>query len=129
MCGYALAQTQTPWPCQAEIHKSDPNVHFIRVSDGVTNKMAESKVMPDISDLKGKELNSVVVVEILVGTEGDARCSRIQQGDHDLAQRSLDAAQKWHYKPYLLNGEKVIVDTWIRFNYTRDNVEVLLPIR
>jgi len=22
LCGYALAQTQTPWPCQAEIHKS-----------------------------------------------------------------------------------------------------------
>jgi len=129
LCGCAVAQTQTPWPCQAEIHKSDPNVHFIRVSDGVTNKMADTKVLPDISDLKGKELNSVVVVEVLAGREGDVRCTRIQQGYPDLAQRSLDAAQKWHYKPYLVNGEKLIVDTWIRFNYTKDNVEVLLPIR
>jgi len=91
--------------------------------------MADTKVLPDISDLKGKELNSVVVVEVLAGREGDVRCTRIQQGYPDLAQRSLDAAQKGHYKPYLVNGEKLIVDTWIRFNYTKDNVEVLLPIR
>jgi hypothetical protein len=129
LCGCGIAQTQTTWPCQAELHKSEPTVHFIRVSDGVTNKMADRKVLPDISDLKGKELNSVVVVEILAGREGDVRCTRIQQGDPDLAQRSLDAAQKWHYKPYLVNDEKLIVDTWIRFNYTKDGVEVLLPIR
>ena len=102
---------------------------FIRVSDGVTNKMADTKILPDISDLKGKELDSVVVVEILVNTDGDVRCTRVQQGDSDLAQRSLDAAQRWHYKPYFVNGEKPIVDTWIRFNYTKDHVEVLLPIR
>ena len=70
-----------------------------------------------------------MVVEILVGIEGNIRCARLQQGDPDLAQRSLDAAQKWHYKPYLLNGQKVIADTWIRFSYTNDNVEVILPIR
>jgi len=129
LCSCALAQAQTPWACQAELHKSEPKVIFIRVSDAVTNKMADTKILPEISDLKGKELNSVVVVEILAGTEGDVRCTRIQQGDSDLVPRSLDAAQKWHYKSYLVNGEKLVVDTWIRFNYTKDNVEVLLPIR
>jgi len=129
LCGYTIAQAQAPWSCQAEIHKSDPKVRFIRVSDGVTNKMADAKVLPDISDLKGKELNSVVVVEILVGRDGDVRCARIQQGDSGVSQRSLDAAQKWHYRPYLLNGEKLVMDTWIRFSYKKDNVEVILPDR
>jgi hypothetical protein len=129
LCGSALGQVPTPWPCQSELHKTDPKAMFIRVSDGVTNKMADTKVLPEISDLKGKELNSVVVVEILAGIDGDVRCSRIQQGEPDIAQRSLDAAQKWHYKPYLVNGEKLIVDTWIRFSYTKDKVDVLLPIR
>jgi outer membrane biosynthesis protein TonB len=127
--GCALAQTQTAWPCQADLHKAEPKVMFIRVSDAVTNKMATTKTLPEISDLKGKELSSVVVVEILVGTDGDVRCARLQQGNPDLTQRSLDAAQKWHYKPYWVNGEKVLVDTWIRFNYTKDNVEVILPVR
>jgi len=129
LCGYAFAQTQTPWPCQADIHKSDPDALFVRVSDRVTNILADRKVLPDISDLKAKDLDSLLVVHILVGTDGDVRCYQLPQGDSDLAQRSLDAAQKWHYKPYLLNGKKVLVDTWIRFSYKKDNVEVVLPDR
>ena len=128
-CGYALAQTQTPWPCQAEIHKSDPKVLFMRISDGVTNKLADRKVLPDISDLKGKDLDSLVVIQILVDTNGDVRCPRTQEGDPDFFQRSLDAAQKWHYRPYVLNGEKVIMETRIRFSYKKNNVEVLVPSR
>jgi Gram-negative bacterial TonB protein C-terminal len=129
LCGYAFGQSQTPWPCQADIHRSEPGARFIRVSDDVTNKMADTKVLPDISDLKAKNVDSVVVVEILVGVDGNVRCAGVQQGDPDLAQRSLDAAQKWHYKPYLLNGQKVIADTWIRFSYTKNNIEVILPIK
>jgi hypothetical protein len=125
----AFGQIQTPWPCQADIHKSEPSVLFARVSDNVMNKMADTKMLPHVSDLKGKKVDSIVVVEILVGIEGNIRCARLQQGDPDLAQRSLDAARKWHYKPYLLNGQKVIADTWIRFSYTNDNVEVILPVR
>ena len=129
LCGCAYGQSQTPWPCQADIHRSEPNVSFARVSDNVMNRMAEAKVLPDVSDLKGKNVDSIVVVEVLVGREGNVRCARVRQGDSVLAQRSLDAAQKWHYKPFLLDGEKVIADTWIRFSYTKDNVEVVLPIK
>ena len=91
--------------------------------------MADSKLMPDISGVKSKDVNSVVVVQILVGTEGDVGCARIEQGDSDLAQRSIDAAQKWHYKPFLLNGEKINVETRIRFSYRKNNVKVILPDR
>ena len=129
LAAWAFGETPSQWPCQADIHKAEPNVMFARVSDGVTNKMADKKALPDIADLKGKKADSIVVVEILAGTEGNVRCARIQQGDPDLAERSLEAAQKWHYKPYLLNGQKIIVDTWIRFNYTNDNVEIMLPIK
>ena len=78
LCGYTVAQTQTTWPCLAEIHKSEPNAHFIRVSDGVTNKMADTKILPEISDLRGKDLDSVVVIEILVGSDGGVRCARLR---------------------------------------------------
>jgi hypothetical protein len=53
LCGGALGQAPTPWPCQGELHKADPKAMF-RVNDGVTNKIADTKVLPEISDLKGR---------------------------------------------------------------------------
>jgi Gram-negative bacterial TonB protein C-terminal len=131
LCGCAIgqAQTEVPWPCHAEIRKADPKALFIRVSDRVTNQMADTKIMPDISDLKGKDTDSLVIVQILFGPDGGVRCSSLQEGNADLAQRSLDAAQKWHYKPYILNGQAINVETRIRFSYKKDSVDVVLPDR
>jgi len=115
------------WGCAlAQIQPSSPTNLHIRVSDRVTNKLADQKVLPDISDLKGTDLDSLVVLQIVVNPEGAVKFSKIQEGNAELAQRSLDAAQKWHYKPYIVNGQAVNVDTWIRFKYTKDNVEVFL---
>jgi outer membrane biosynthesis protein TonB len=91
--------------------------------------MADTKIMPDISDLKGKDTDSLVIVQILFGPDGGVRCSSLQEGNADLAQRSLDAAQKWHYKPYILNGQAINVETRIRFSYKKDSVDVVLPDR
>jgi hypothetical protein len=129
LSSYAMGQAQTPWPCQAEIHKGDPNATFIRVSDKVMDKMADTKVMPDIVDLKGKDLDSLVIVQILIRPDGAVRCFQVQEGDSNLAERSLDAAEKWHYRPYMLNGQAINVETWIRFKYKKDSVDVVLPDR
>ena len=93
------------------------------------NKLADNKVLPDISDLKGKDLDSLVIVQIVINTEGTVEFTKVQEGDPALAERSRAAAQKWHYKPYILNGEPISVDTWIRFKYAKDNVEVIVPER
>ena len=129
LCGGALGQAPASWPCQAEIHKADPNATFIRVSDRVMNGMADKKVMPDISDLKGKDLDLLVIVQVLIAPDGDVRCFQLQEGDSNLARRSLDAAQKWHYRPYMLNGQAINVETWIRFSYKKDGVDVVLQDR
>lgn len=118
----AFAQTQPPWPCRDEIRKADPDTLFIRVSDRVTNAMSDKKVLPDVSDIKGKGVDSLVVVHIIISPQGDVRCSQIQEGDANLQQRSLDAAQQWHCKP-------INVDTWIRLSYRNNDVEVVVPPR
>jgi len=129
LCECALGQAPASWPCQAEIRKADPKATFIRVSDRVMSKMADTKVMPDISDLKGKDSDSLVIVQVLIGPDGVVRCFQLQEGDPNLAQRTLDAAKKWHYKPFMLNGQAINVETWIRFNYKKDRVDIVLPDR
>jgi hypothetical protein len=93
------------------------------------NKMADTKVMPEISDLKGKHLDSLVIVQVLIGPDGAVRCFQLQEGDSNLAQRSLDAAQKWHYRPFMLNDQAINVETWVRFNYKKDSVDLVVPDR
>jgi periplasmic protein TonB len=35
-----------------------------------------------------------------------------------LYQSAIDAVQQWRYKPYILNGEAVEVETTIQVNFT-----------
>jgi hypothetical protein len=125
--GFAFGQAQNSWPCLAKIQSAEPGVHFAQFPEFAANETADKKVLPDISDLRGKDLNSVVVVEILIGTDGGVRCARLVEGNPDLAERSVDAARGWHFKKFLINGERPIADTRISFSYTKGNVEVLLP--
>jgi hypothetical protein len=129
LCGNVLAQSQNSWPCRDDIRKAEPGALFVRVSEGVTQAFADRKLLPDIADLKGKNVDSILVVHIFVSPEGNVRCSQIEEGEDALRQRSLDAAQQWHFKPYLLNGKPTYFDSRIRFSYTRDKVEIVVPKR
>ena len=125
--GLTLGQSRGEWPCRAQIQSAEPGAHFVRLPDGAVKGMADKQVLPDISDLRGKELDSIVAVEILIGLDGDVRCARLAEGSSDLAERSIEAASRWHYKKQVINGEPSMVDTQIRFRYTKDNVQVLPP--
>ena len=89
--------------------------------------LAEHKVLPDIANLKRRELNSEVAVEVLVSKTGSVTKARAFKGDSSLFRRSEQAALKWHYKPYLLNGDPVEVDTTLEFRFTKDKVEIAVP--
>lgn len=125
--GIALAQTQTHWDCPPSAPKLGR--FRVRVSDGVTNRLAEHKMLPDISDLIGKKLNSLVVIGVLVAENGDVSCSRLEAGDPTLYDRSQRAAMAWHFKPYELNGQFVTLETRIEFQFKKNRVEVVVPSR
>ena len=89
--------------------------------------LAERKVLPDIANLKGRDLNAEVAVEVFVSKTGSVTNARAFKGDPSLFKRSEEAALKWHYKPYLLNGEPVDVDTTLEFHFTKEKVEIVIP--
>jgi hypothetical protein len=61
LCGSAMAQTPSQWPCRVEFGGD-----AIRLSAGVSSRIVQKKVLPDISDLKGRKLDSLVVVRVIV---------------------------------------------------------------
>jgi TonB family protein len=59
-----------------------------------------------------------VILRARIGTDGHIHSLRvISTPAADLAIASLDAVRQWTYKPYLLNGEPVDVDTQITVNF------------
>ena len=101
----------------------------IRVSEEVSYGMADKKVLPDISDLKGHKLNAEVAVLIVISGAGDVTRARAAKGELGLVKRAEEAALKWHYRPYILNGSPIEVHTMIHFRFKGNKVEAVVPPR
>ena len=59
-----------------------------------------------------------VVLMAVIGKDGSVQDVRVESGLPILAQAAMDAVKQWRYKPYLLNGEPVEVDSRITINFT-----------
>jgi len=54
----------------------------------------------------------------IIGKDGTIQNLHVISGHPLLSQAALDAVKQWRYKPYVLNGEPVEVDTTIQVNFT-----------
>jgi hypothetical protein len=119
----ACGQTSPSWPCSTELTKSEGDNKRIRISTGVSERLIEKKILPDISDLRGLKLDSTVIVRVLVDKNGIVRCLDPLSGDASLFNRSIDAARQWKFKSYRLNGEPLIFESQIEFVFRKNKVE------
>jgi protein TonB len=63
-------------------------------------------------------IEGTVVLMAVIGKDGSVQDMRVESGLPILAQAAMDAVKQWRYKPYLLNGEPVEVDSRITINFT-----------
>ena len=69
---------------------------------------------------KSKHIDGAVVLHAVIGHDGHVEALQLKSAeDADLALAALYAARQWTYKPFLVNGKPVDVDTTItvRFQY------------
>jgi len=100
-----LAQTQAnPAPTQP--------VHKIRLSAGVAEKLLLHKVTPVLTPSEAEARGTTVVV-VEIGTNGDVLSAKAISGPAVLEKPVLDAVRKYKYKPFLLNGEAIEVETTV----------------
>ena len=59
-----------------------------------------------------------VELHALIAADGTIQSLQVVSGDPLLAKSALDAVWQWRYKPTLLNGQAVEVDTYITVIYT-----------
>jgi len=91
----------------------------IRVSSGVATKLLVKRVNPEYSkDLRKRRVQGMVVLNVRISRDGDVTDVAPVSGPSELIQPASDAVKQWKFKPYLLNGQPLIVETQISINFT-----------
>ena len=69
-------------------------------------------------------VSGTVILKVRLGTDGHIHSLRvISTPDADLAIASLAAVRQWTYRPYLLNGQPVEVNTEIKVNFKFERLQ------
>ena len=104
----ALAKTPEPAP-----------VKRIRLAQRIVEANLIHDVTPTYPPQAGRErIEGTVVLMAVIGKDGRVQDVRVESGLPILAQAAIDAVKQWCYRPYLLNGEPVEVDSRITINFT-----------
>jgi protein TonB len=91
----------------------------IRVSSGVVAGNKISGANPSYPAIaRTARIQGTVVLQATISKQGTIIGLHAVSGPPMLYQAALDAVQQWRYKPYILNGDAVEVETTIQVNFT-----------
>jgi len=89
----------------------------LRVATGVMAAQCIKQVQPEYpSDIATQ---GYVLLQAIIGTDGRVEHLSVISGPPSLQKLAMDAVQQWEYKPYLLNGEPVEVETAVLVTFKR----------
>jgi protein TonB len=90
----------------------------LRISQGVSQGLLLKKV-PPVYPPMALQLRKEGTVELLttINKQGSIANVKVLSGDAMLAKPAIDAVRQWKYRPYLLNGEPVEIQTQITINF------------
>ena len=91
----------------------------VRVSAGVTQGLLVKRVQPNYPPLaRQARIQGSVVLQAQISKTGDIENLQLISGHPMLAPAAIEAVKQWKYRPYLLNGEPVEVETQVQVNFT-----------
>jgi protein TonB len=94
-------------------------VKRIRVASRVVEANLIHDVPPQYPPEAGRtRLEGAVVLMAVISQDGSVKDVRVESGLPIFAQAAIDAVKQWRYKPYLIDGEPVEVDSRITINFT-----------
>jgi protein TonB len=80
--------------------------------------MVISKAQPVYpADAKAARIQGTVVISAIIGKDGSVQTMRLVSGHPMLAPAAMDAVKQWKYRPYILNGTPVEVETQMTVNF------------
>ena len=90
----------------------------VQIPQGLTQGMVVHKVQPTyppqalMAGIKG-----TVLLAAVISKDGTVKELRVVSGPHALVEAAKGAVQQWRYRPYILNGEAVEVETRVEVHF------------
>jgi TonB family protein len=72
-------------------------------------------VYPESAKASGQR--GSVVLQVLIGRDGTVQDAKFMQGSLVFARAAIDGLKQWRFKPYLMNGRPVSVQSQITLNF------------
>ena len=95
-----------------------PRVRPFRTSNMLAGSLV-NRVRPDYPyPAKMAHVQGQVVLAAIISKEGTLENLRVLAGHPMLVRAAIEAVSRWRYRPYILNGEPVEVETQIMVNFS-----------
>jgi TonB family protein len=97
---------------------SSPAQQRVRVASGIESGLLVSKVAPVYPDVaRQARVQGTVLLKAHISKDGNIMDLQLISGHPMLVPAAIEAVEQWKYKPYLLNGEPVEVETKVQVNF------------
>jgi protein TonB len=119
MIGMATsADAPPPVPVPSTTSELKPKLQMMSVSQGVSQGLLFKKVAPVYpSGALRLRIEGTVELVATISKNGDITQVKVVSGDSQLSKAAVDAVKQWKYKPYLLNGEPVEIQTQVSIRF------------
>lgn len=95
-----------------------PTPQRVRVSQGVSKGQLMYRTEPTYPPLaRQARIQGVVVLTAVIDKDGNIQNLQLESGHPLLAPAAIDAVKHWRYKPFLLSGQPVEVETTVTVTF------------
>jgi TonB family protein len=109
-----------------EVRRPSPASHPAptRMSEGVMEAALIHKVQPQYPAIaRAMHLAGTLRLRAIIGADGGVRQVDVISGNALLVPSAVAAVREWRYRPTMLNGEPVEVETFITVNFVLDQLQ------
>ena len=99
------------------VPKLEP-IKRVHISQGVTKGMIVNKIEPTYPRIAVEaRVTGIVLPKAIISKEGEIKELQVISGHFLLVPAAMDAVKQWRYRPFLLNGQPVEVETNITVTF------------
>jgi periplasmic protein TonB len=116
--GIAPAENGAALPNLMNSKAATPVLQVVHVSQGVSRGLLVKEVPPQypVPALQ-RRAEGAVELQATISKSGDITAVKVLSGDQQLAHAAVEAVKQWKYKPYLLDGEPLEIQTQITVKF------------